>query len=299
MTLKTARPSVNIFARLAIAVLVLSAGSTYGIEMTQSLQPTSIQFEETAQFEIVISWPGPQSKYFFPRPLRPQFERLTAGELSSAISSVGSGPDEITTKRYKYTLVPNLSGLGRIEPITIEYISWPDSVPGQLVTEPMTISIAKPRPAPPADSGGGLSFWLILIGGGLIIFGGGAYYLLVIKGQSATDPAVSPEQEFMDSLDLLQKESLDDLKRFQTGLYKVLAEYLNRRYQIRSVSGTAGDLSEQMKATTLPVEHREMISAWLLRAEREKFTPVSVSPGATTRLSAEIKQFFETKLIKH
>lgn len=294
----TDKPALKILLQLAIAALVLSAGSAHAIELSQSLQPTSIQFEERAQFEIVISWPGPQSRYFFPKPLRPQFEKLTAGELSSAISSIGSGANEITTKRYRYTLIPSLSGLGRIEAIAIEYISWPDSVPGQLLTEPMTISIANPKPAPPADSDDGLGFWLILIGSVLVVSGGVLYYLLVIRGKASSTVQVSPEQAFVVSLNLLQKECSDDLKQFQTGLYKLLVEYLNLRFQITSESRLVRDLSEQLKATNLPADQREMISAWLVRAEKEKFTPVTASPGATMRLAAEIRQFFETKLTK-
>lgn len=280
-----------------IVALAWSAVPANAIELSQSLQSTSIEFEEQAQFEIVITWPGPQSKYFFPKPLRPQFQKLTAGELSSSISSTGTGDNEVTTKRYKYTLIPSLSGLGRIEAIAIEYISWADSVPGQLLTEPMTISIANPKPAPPTDSGNGVWFWLVMIGL-VLALGGGVYYLLVIKGKSAANEQVSPEQDFVRGLEALRKVSTDDLKQFQTGLYKLLVEYLNRRYQITSVSGSASDLSEQMKTSPMPAEHREMISGWLFRAEKEKFTPAAVSPGATTRLSAEIRQFFETKLIE-
>ena len=162
----------------------------------------------------------------------------------------------------------------------------------------MTLSIDKPKPVVRSESGNGSGVWLTIIGLIVIIGGGGLYYLLVVKGKSNSISEVSPEQDFLANLDALQKESADDLKRFQTGLYKLLAQYLSQRYQVSSETDNATKLVEQLKSTSLQTEHREVISAWLIRAEKEKFTPAAVAPGATMRLYSEIKQFFETKLVK-
>ena len=286
---------VNIFSQTVIVLLLLAWSSSRAIELTQSLRPESIPFEETAEFEIVITWPGPQSKFFFPKPLRPQFERLSAGELSSSISSTGSGDSEITTKKYRYTLRPNLSGLGRIEPITIEYVSWPDSLPGQLVTEPMTVQIASPQPVAPKGGQGSGSLWMLIVV--VVLLGGGAaYYFVVMKKNSVQPVAFSPEESFLESLNQIQAEAGLDMKRFQTGLYKALIEYLTRKYKLPSELDSAAAIAEWLKGSGLAPDVRAMLAGWLIRAEKEKFTPAAADPGAATRLYSEVKLIFETKL---
>jgi len=288
------RKLVNIFLQLTVITTIAAAQPANAIELKQSLKPSEVAFEQSAVFEITISWDGPQSRYFFPHPLRPQFERLTAGELASSISSTGEGDNEVTTKKYRYTLSPALSGLGRIEPITIDYISWPDSIPGQLVTEPMTITIAQPKPPTPLDKSSGSLIWIIVIVVAAVL-SGGAYYLFVIKPKQQAPVAVSPEQELLRQLELVQAEAGTDIKRFQTGLYKLLMEYLNRAYGLPTGLNNAAEVAESLKKTTMTPSEREIITGWLTRAEREKFTPSAVDPGATTRLSAEVKEYFETK----
>lgn len=287
--------SLNNFLQSVLAVLLLAWTPLQAIELSQSLKPSAIPFEERAEFEIVITWPGPQSKYLFPKPLRPQFERLSAGRLSSSISSTGTGSDEVTTKTYRYELSPTLSGLGRIEPITIEYVSWPDSIPGQLVTEPMTIQIDAPRPAPPKDESSGAGLWIIIIA--VILAGGGAvYYFLVVKKKSDQPILLSPEDAFLESLSTVQDEAGNDLKRFQTGLYKSLCDYLTVKFNMPSDLETARSIGEWLKGCGLSPDVRAMLAGWLIRAEKEKFTPTGADPGATTRLYSEVKHIFETKL---
>jgi len=105
------------------ATVLAAAVAAEGISVTQSVDRFSIPFEDSVHFEIVLQWDGPQTAYLFPKPLNPTFERLKVRGLTSSISSSGSGEAETTTKKFRYTLIPTASGTGRIEPVTISYLS--------------------------------------------------------------------------------------------------------------------------------------------------------------------------------
>ena len=145
------KPSL-IFPFLFVILIFSQPAIANGISVSQSLDKTETAFEDSVRMTITLSWSGAQSAYLFPRPLQPIIDKLKIHQFTSSISSTGQGDNETTTKKYIYTLIPTSSGLGRIEPITIDYVTWPDSIPGELVTEPLTVLIQDPVPVE-ADTG--------------------------------------------------------------------------------------------------------------------------------------------------
>jgi hypothetical protein len=280
---------------LFIVGMALSAKAE-GISVLQSIDKSEIPFEGEAHFEIVIEWNGPQSAYLFDQPLRPLFDRLRAQGFSSSIASTGSGADEITTKRYSYTLKPTQSGTGRIDPIVIMYLVWPDSIPGQLITEVMTVDIAQPVPVAESTGPGVWGIVIIVVVVGAV--GSAAWWYIRWSSSRKRQPVVkSPAEMFLDGLGALKQETDGDLKRFQTGLYKLLHTFLGAKYGVRNAVNSVSDIVEDLNGTGMLDSHRERISGWLVRAEKEKFSPVSAAPGETLRLEAEIREFFERNML--
>ncbi len=267
-----------------------------GISVSQAIDQSDIAFEGEARFEITLTWSGSQAAYLFTQPLRPQFSRLKPQQYASSISSTGSGTDEVTTKKYSYTLKPTESGQGRIDPIVINYLMWPDSIPGQLITEAMTLTIANPIPITKSEESNLLV--IIAIAAAVVAAGSSAAWFVVGGKRVKEQPIVkSPGAVFLDRLQILKRESGDDLKTFQTGLYKHLLQFLTERYGVHQDGDSVHSLVEQLAGADLSESHRDKISGWLMRADREKFTPVQAGPGETTRLEVEIRSFFEKNML--
>ena len=275
--------------------LTAPAANADGISISQSIDQHRVPYEDQVHFRIVLSWDGPQTAYLFNKPLDPQFERLMVQQYASSIRSAGSGADEVTTKTYDYTLKPTQAGTGRIEPVTIEYLSWPDSIPGQLVTEAMSVEIAPPVPV---ETSGGY-MWLIVIGAVVVILVVAVITWRVHRSRRVelAEPALTPAQEFLVRLAELKADAGNDLKKFQTGLYKHLVSFLHERYGIGSATASADEIAEKLAKTDMAKNYQDKINGWLHRAEREKFSPVAASPGETIRLEAEIREFFEKNMI--
>lgn len=276
---------------LVFTAVVIGGVRADGISISQSLDRFNIPFEDSVHFEIVLQWDGPQSAYLFTKPLSPFFDRLKARGVTSSISSTGSGSDEATTKRFSYTLVPASPGVGRIDPIIISYISWPDSVPGELVTEAMTVQIAEPGQSVKQSSG--RSVWIVIAVSLAVL--GLAAFVLVKRSRDRKPKVVEkiPIEQFLEDLTGLKHEAGSDLKKFQTGLYKIMMEFLSAKYGINPDGISDDDIGGALEPTNLSDSQKRQISLWLVQARRDKFRPVAGAPGETIRLETEIRQFFE------
>lgn len=274
----------------------LLASQASAISLSQSLDKAAIAYEDSATFHITITWQGSQAAYRFERPIQPTLEKLRVQQYSTSITSTGSGPSEVSTKKFVYTLVPVGSGTARIEPMTVHYLSWPDSLPGELVTEPMTLQVAAAKPQPRPGKGlAGLSIWTLVIIWAVVVGGVGTGVLVFVRKRLKRQKEIvkTPTELFLEKLAALRDESGSDLKRFQTGLYKHMTWFLNAQYGIDVSHRTAEEIADSIKNLNLSAADKEKLTEWLLRADREKFTPLPPMPGETIRLETEIRQFFE------
>jgi len=260
------------------------------ISLTQSIDQTEIAFEDSAKFEITVEWQGAQFAYRFVNPLNPYIDRLKVGRFSSSITSTGTGQDEHTTKKFSYVLLPTSSGKGKIDPITISYIAWPDSVSGELITEPVSIIIAEKKVVAQAN---GLPFWIPIVGGLLLLSSGAAVYVARARAVKGRPVVKSPSELALEELSRLKAEAGTDLKKFQTGVYNILMNFLKSKYHINIGGQSEEKVAELLSTISLPEQRQKDIAGWLTRAERDKFRPVDAPPGETVRLETELRRCFE------
>jgi hypothetical protein len=248
-------------------------------------------YEDTANFQIKLTWSGPPHQYRFDKPLRLDTDNLNVTAFSSSVTSQGTGPDEITTKVYDYSVAPTLSGLGTIHPLDIEYLMWPDSLTGHLTTDPVEIHIDDPKPRETAKSG----HLLIYLIGGLVACGVvlAIFLWIVLKRRRPVELVESPAEGSLKELEALKSEAGQDIKKFQTGLYRILVRYLSRRYAVDLEGLSAEQVEAKLSDTGINDSETGKIMAWLKRAEKEKFAPVAVAPGEVLRLETEVRQHFE------
>ncbi len=275
---------------LCLCALVPSV-MAQGISVSQSLSSFNIAFEDSVLFEIELKWEGPQSAYLFGRPLNPAIDGMIIRGFSSSIFSSGDGSDEITTKQYRYVLAPISSGPGQIASVNISYVTWPDSLPGELSTEPMTVVIAEPLPPPPKRDWS-LLYWLV---GALLVVGSVGTIVLWrrSRNQRPTESVRTVVERFLDDLIVLKVDSGDDHKKFQTGLYRILAEFFEGQYGLKADELAEEQLAKELLDAGLSEQARQKITAWFFQAKRDKFSPVTAGPGETIRLEAEIRELFE------
>jgi len=280
-----------VFTLLLIAAGIGSATAD-GITVSQSVDRSEIAFEDSVTFTVTLQWPGPQYAYRFDRPLEPPLEGLKIASFASSISSAGTGAAETTTKEYRFKLAPTKAGPDRIDAIQIDFVSYPDSIPGQLMTEPVTIRVAQPAPAPEPGAFGTL--WIVLIVSGLFVVAVAIwFYLKMTRRKDVGEEALSPAEIVRDQLETLHKDASGDFKKFQSGLYKVLVGYLSTQYGIEADSLSDDRLKTEVEASALPEPAREKITAWLLTARKDKFRPVDAAPGEAIRLESEVRELFE------
>jgi hypothetical protein len=269
----------------------LAQAANASISISQEVDRTEMAFEDTATFRIIVTWPGPAHAYLFERPIRLQSDLLKVARFSSTVSTEGNGPDEVTTKVFRYRLVPVLSGPAEVEAATVDYLSWPDSTAGQLSSDPFVITVAEPLPFEEED--------LTRFSGGLValivvaLMGVGVGLYAAFKPKPVKEKKKSPREAFLDGLARVKTTAGSDLKQFQTGLYQLLAEYLKARYGIDAVGRPAAPAVAELEKIEPISSVSETLSGWLVRAEREKFTPLASAPGEVMRLESEVRAFFE------
>ncbi len=283
-----------IFLSLLLLVAAAVIVRADGISVSQSLDKSQLAFDDSATFEITLQWPGSQFAYRFPQPLDPQFEKLRVGRFESSVTSKGSGAGEITYKTFRYTLLPLAAGEGRIEPVRISYLTAPDSIPGEVVTEGMSVTIAAPPPIPEQRRAPlvwvWVAVWTVLVAGAV------AAGVMIRKRRRAVPPVPvkTPKDKALEELASVRKEAGEDLKRFQAGVYRVLADYLQARFDIRADELDDQKLVEAIMGTDLPAGARSKLADWVVTARMDKFRPVAGAPGETLRRASDIREMLET-----
>lgn len=274
-----------------ILTIVIATGASAGISISQSLSNNQIAYEDSVRFEIKLVWDGPQMAYRFLKPLSPEIDKMKIRGFSSSISSVGSGDDETTTKTFEYTLIPVSSGLGYISPVSVEYVTWPDSIPGELVTEAQSVQIAEPRPQ--VESNGSLLPWLLALVG-LILAAGIAAFLILRKSRKP-EPKLDPAEKFLTALAVAKQDAGNDLKRFQDSLCRILSEYLKSATGLSVEEFDDDRLADELIEGGMNAADAEKLAGWYGRARLDKYRPVKAEPGEVIRLEAEIRSWFEKK----
>ena len=164
------------------------------------------------------------------------------------------------------------------------------------MTEPMSLQIAAALPVQP--DGKPRSTLLLILFGALVVI---AIASWVIRSRIAKRAPVeiikTPAEIFLENLAQLRLDSGNDVKKFQTGLYKQLVLFLKNRFNLEPAGPGAEDIVISLQATSLSDAQKEKISSWLIRAEKEKFSPVAAAPGETIRLESEVREFFEKNMM--
>ena len=260
------------------------------ISLSGGVDKTDVAFEDSLTLAVEIRWVGDISSYSFGLLPLPETENLQVVGTSSAISSSTEEDRDITTRTFKYTLRPTGSGTGIIEPIVLNYVAWPDSIPGELTTQQFKIVIAAPVPI---EEGGGMSAAAIVILAAFVVLAAAVGIVLWRRRLPKAEPVRTSEEKFLNEFAAVKNDAQSDRKLFFTKLYKLLVDYLSGEYKLDVTGKTTHLILERLNELDIPQERKKRIAAWLEQADKEKFAPGGGSPGDVLRLMTEIENFFE------
>lgn len=281
----------RIASQLLIILIFATNAAADGISVSQSLDKPDIDFTDSVTLEITLQWDGPQTAYLFDRHLSPVMTGLKVKRFASSIGSSVRAGNEVTTKQYLFVLEPTTSGLATIEPVTIDYVSWPDSLPGRLITGALTVTIALRRIETKPET----SLWWAWVLGGLVLAIGAAIGIpaFIRRSRPAVTLDKSPRDELLDSLSEARARARGDLKRFQNDVHKILVAFLRNQYNIDAMKLEPDAVSAQLKSAGVAAEKADKVCEWLVKAQKDKYSPVTGSPGEAVRLQTELAEFFE------
>jgi hypothetical protein len=267
----------------------LSAGERIGL--SAHLDKSDIAFEETVELQLEIRWNGNITSYAFEVLPLPELENLKVLGTSSSISSGIENGQETTTRFFKYRLKPTSSGVGTVNPIILQCVSMPDSIPNQLATQLLTVNIAKPIPV---EEKSGIPAYLIVFLV-IILIAGFTFVVLRMRKKPEAIPNKSPEEIFFEDLTRLKQDGQSDRKIFFTRLYKMLTSYIEKKYGLEVLNQTAENIVAKLENIEMPINDRDKISNWLIKSEKEKYAPFGGEPGDIIRLTAELEKYFEKR----
>lgn len=281
--------------KLVILFLLLLSCSALAdsseITVSQYVDKSDIAYEDSVIFNIELQWTGSQMAYRFDKPLSPVIDGLKIRGFTSSVGSVVENGQEITTKKFRYVLIPRMAGYGLINPVEISYLSWPDSIAGELVTEPVSITVAKPIKKEEAESN--FPLWILIP---IIIVIAGMLIFVIFKRKSKQNDreiVLSPKEQFLADLNDLKETAKSDLKIYQSGLYKLLNDYFKTIYKFEFPEYNEDDFRDKMSHTKLSSEQIEQLGRWMEKAHKDKYLPIKATPGEVIRLDSEIRDFFE------
>nr|MBN2276747.1 hypothetical protein [candidate division Zixibacteria bacterium] len=260
------------------------------ISLTGTVDRTEMAFEDRLNLELQIRWQGVITDYTFEIMPLPTTENLKVVGTSSTISSTLEDGVDYTTRSFKYSLQPTGSGIGAIEPVTFNYVSLPDSIPGQLTTQRFTVQIAKPAARP--QETGTVPYIIIYVTILVIIAAVVAVIIIIRKKRAARAvPEPSLEDKFRDQMETLKKEAGGDRQLFFTRFYRLILLYLESKFGIKTAGKTTALILANLEKTDMPPERQEKIAGWLKQAEQEKFAPGRGTPGDVMRIITEVDDF--------
>ena len=267
---------------------VVEGATGEDLSLSARLDKTEIEFDETVTLVLEIRWTGTIADYRFGILPLPETEHLAVKGSSSAISSEEHDGQDITSRTFRYEFKPTKGGIGRILPITLEYVTLPDSIPGQLTTQEYTVRIAQPVQI---NKPSGLAWYYYVIIAVIVVGAVIVVMLIIKKGRKPITPETTPERALLEKLAGIREEGQTDRKIFYTRLYKLLIDYIGRKHGIAVVGGMTPDVIAAMDEKDIPLGEKEKLAGWLTLADREKFAP---GGGETIRLITEIENYMQT-----
>lgn len=289
------------FKQFAIACLTLiwigSGSEAFGIGISAEIDKRQIPFEETVLLTVTVSWEGEQFLYQFDAFPMPELEMLEILSTSSSSSTrIGTADKtEETVQTYTYKLAPSNYGQGAIMPIKIVARHRETGTEYPLLTGRLEVTIDRPKPKEIETSDSGALWWVIIIV--VVVTGGATAAIIILKRKSRkAEHEKVPEQEYIDELTNIKRETVSDGKLFYSRLFRLLVRYLEAELDL-SVSGKTGDEILAVVKELKNEETKLSLIVWLEKINRVKYSPSTPPAGDVEEMYSAVRYYLENKKV--
>ncbi|MEE9441484.1 MAG: hypothetical protein V3V99_02300 [candidate division Zixibacteria bacterium] len=287
--------AATIFSTIFFVILSASAHSG-SIGISAEISNGAIAFEQKDTLVIQLTWEGEPSLYQidnFPIPELDKFQILGSSSTILATPTDSASNLELTTRKFVYILEPTDYGTGVIHPLSLNATNTVTGEIQPLQTSQLMVEIAKPVPKEESDN-----TVLLIVIAVVMIIGIAVIAYFYIKRSKERDAEVRVEDRFyITSMGEIKKDTVADKKLFYSRTYRLLINYLEKELNLEVSSKTGEEIIAKVQELD-DSEDKTSLIAWLELLQKEKYSPVSPSPGEVEELYQKIYRFFENKLSK-
>lgn len=271
--------------QIFIGLMFVSSGALAEMSFKATVDKLSVAYEEKIQLQLEVRFSDPSTKTTPIPP--PSIIGLSIGGSGSSVEREGS----TTIRRYNYELVPGRSGSVTIPPFKVEFQSG--GVVDTLVSEPITVDIAQPRPVSKPGS-----FTALYIGIVAVIVVIAAFVLWRRKKQlPPAEEIVDWREEYRHKFAEIRKlADRQDFRAFSTEAMRLIMSLVERAYETRVSGFTSTDLLRWLEEKGFDKEGLALCDDLFGFCEGVKFATGQVDVQEGTRAAQKAEKIVELLL---
>jgi hypothetical protein len=268
------------------------------IELKSSVDKSEIPFNRQLTFTVEASWEGEQERFSITPLIPPQCENLEIMGSSSVNQTRMEQGKTMAVKIFRFALKPTQTGKGRIGSIQLSYVDNATQDSSSLSTQPIDVQIT----APVNERGPKYKTILILV---MIVV---LVYVLYTAKKRTRRIEIKPEKQVQTQKEeeetpeqraLRQLEGISEpikrgtLDSFSSDIYRLLAGYLEARYQVVTAGKTTNDIIDSLSKVDILPEKIGLLKEMLSACDLAKFAAETMEKGRCEKMAGQVKEFLE------
>jgi hypothetical protein len=287
---------------LTISMALSASGQTESVQSRIELQSwvdqSEVPFNRELTFIVEAGWEGEQERFSITPVAPPQCDKLEILGTSSVNETKIQQGVTRSLKIFKFTLRPTETGAGRIGSIELSYIDNFTQDSSSLVTQPISVQVTPPVKKKLTKYQGALivAFNLVL-----------AYLLYSVtvkrrrvkmaaeeKPKESASEEKSLENRMLQKLDgIRERIRKGELETFSSDAYRLLADYLEAKYQIITAGKTTDDIVSSLSTLDLASESIAVVRKILSTCDLMKFAKDSPEKEKCEQITASLRRYLE------
>jgi hypothetical protein len=268
------------------------------IELKSSVDKSEVPFNRQLTFTVEASWEGEQERFSITPLIPPQCENLEIMGSSSVNQTRMENGKTMSVKIFRFALKPTQTGKGKIGAIQLSYIDNATQDSSSVSTQPIDVQITAPV------SERGPKYKTILIFVVIVIL---IYVLYTARKrtkrieikpekqeQIQKEEEETPEQRALRQLGKISEQMNKGARdSFSSDIYKLLAGYLESRYQIVTAGKTTNDIIDSLAKVDILPEKIGLLKEILSACDLAKFAAERMENSRCEKMANQVKEFLE------
>lgn len=268
------------------------------IELKSSVDKSEVPFNRQLTFTVEASWEGEQERFSITPLIPPQCENLEIMGSSSVNQTRMEQGKTMAVKIFRFALKPTQTGKGRIGAIQLNYVDNATQDSSSVSTQPIDVKITS------SVSERGPKYKTILILVMVVIL---VYVLYTARKRTRrieikpekqektqTEEGETPEQRALRQLgEISEKMKKGATESFSSDIYKLLAGYLEARYQIVTAGKTTNDIIDSLANLDILREKIGLLKEMLSACDLAKFAAERMEKSRCEKMADQVKEFLE------